>query len=100
MPTRLTLAILMLATVASALACFTPEERVVTYENATQLVLTVVSDESELATLKPGERREFAQRKNFLPDHVQAYDEEGNLLFDEVITWEDLEASDFRVLIR
>lgn len=98
--TKVFLAILLLATAATAAGCLHAEEREVMYENGTQFVLTIFSDGYELTTLEPGESTGFRTRKDLLPDHVEAYDQRGNLRFDKVVTWEGLEANDFRLVIR
>lgn len=98
--TNALLAVLLVAVAATGGIGCHYDERVVTYENGTQLVLTIFSDGYELATLKPGETSSGSTRKHLLPDHVEAYDQAGNLRFDKVITWEELEANDFTLVIR
>ena len=99
MRSNILLGFLLFAVAATTVGCLEPEEQGVTYENETSAVLTVMIDDFFLTTLQPGESEAFQVRENLLPDRVRAFDEEGNLVFDEVFTWEDLEANDFRVLI-
>jgi hypothetical protein len=91
----------VLALSASALlGCFAhPEERAITYENGTRMILRVESDSSKLATLAPGETVVLRTRKNLLPDRIQAYDQDENLQFDQVVTWDELKAREFRFVI-
>jgi hypothetical protein len=102
MSTRIIVAIVLLGAAASAIACLVhiTEEREVTYENGTPFVLGVLLDDLDLTTLRPGESRGFRTNKILLPNRIKAFDEQGNLRFDRVFTWEDLEANEFRVLIR
>lgn len=51
-----------------------------------------------LATFQPGESREFATRENNLPDRIRAYSGDV-LVHDQTVTWEELEANDFRYVI-
>ncbi len=89
-------------TVLLATSCLfhVTEERGVTYENQTAFTLQVATDNFILTRLEPGESETFITRKNLLPDRVRAYKEDGTLVFDRTFTWQDLEASDFRVVIR
>ncbi len=93
-------AMLAVALGSGIVACLHEEERAVTYENGSDVVLKVMIDDFDLTTLQPGESKAFQRRKNLLPDRIRAFDQNGNLRFDEVVTWEDLEAGEFRVLIR
>ncbi len=82
------------------LACFQHDDESVIYENATDITLTLVSDGAELITLLPGEvDRDHFLRKQLMPDHIEAYDQSGTLLFERTYTWEDLEAAGWRVVI-
>ena len=93
---------LTLAALGAALlvGCFAEgEERGITWVNETQVVLRVEADSLELATFAPGETRVFRTRENLLPDHIQAYDQSGNLRLDTVITWDQLKAQGFRFVI-
>ncbi len=81
------------------LACFQHDDKPVIYENASVSTVTIMIDEFELTTLGPNESREYGVRKSFMPDHVRAFDEAGNLVFDRTYTWEDLEAAGWRVVI-
>ena len=81
------------------LACLETEERGVTYENASQVTLRITSDMDPLVTLEPGETHTFQTRRSLLPDHLQAYDPNGNLKYDKIVTWDELKANGWRVVI-
>ncbi|MBI4301778.1 MAG: hypothetical protein HY664_04145 [Chloroflexi bacterium] len=51
--------------------------------------------------LKPGESKSSADRERYWKqgNRIQAYDEFGDLRFDKVVTWEELKANNFRVVI-
>lgn len=98
---RVALAFLVLA-LAGATVSYYPDEFHYVIENGTPFTVRIVSDGRDFVppfNLKPAESRRVGQRKRYLPDHLQAYDQEGNLRFDKVITGEELEANGFRVVI-
>jgi len=63
-------------------------------------VTITVQERFDYATLKPGESITVSERKDQLPFHVEAVDAHGALRFDEIVTWDELEDNDFRVVIR
>ncbi len=87
-------------TVIATAGCFAEsEERTVTYENQTGISLTLVSDGDTLATLGPGETTAFRTQKSLLPDHILAIDAQGVTRIDKIVTWQDLQADNFRVVL-
>ncbi|HXH20418.1 MAG TPA: hypothetical protein VNN10_00180 [Dehalococcoidia bacterium] len=91
---------LLAATAAVLLACTTPQGTPVTYKNETGLSLTVTNDDFLLTTLAPTESKRITTKESLLPDRIRAYDERNNLVFDRTVTWEDLKASGFVVVIK
>ena len=70
------------------LACFQHEDESVIYENATAVTLTLVSDGAELITLLPGEMSPtYVLRKQLMPNHIEAFDQSGTLLFEQTYSW-------------
>ena len=100
---RKLLAVLSLSVALGAvvgIACFQHEDESVTYENATAVTVTIVSDGAELITLLPGEMNtNHFLRKQLMPDHIEAFDQSGTLLFDRTYTWEDVEEAGWRIVI-
>lgn len=90
-------AIVLVVGVLVSVAC-SPEEAV-TYVNTTQMPVTVYSDGNNLATLEPGESKAFRTRENLMPDRIQVYGESGDLILDEIVTWEALQQRDFEITI-
>ncbi len=89
---------LVLVALAMSVGCHGPEEGVV-YVNATDEVIVVTIDDFTLTTLEAGQESvKYATRKNLLPDRVRAYSGD-KLIHDHTVTWEELEANDFRYVI-
>ena len=100
---RKLLAVLSLSVALGAMvgiACFQHEDESVIYENATAVTVTIVSDGAELITLMPGEESpDYVLRKQLMPNHIEAFDQSGTLLFDRTYTWEDVEEEGWRIVI-
>ena len=100
---RRLLAVLSLSVALGAvvgIACFQHEDELVIYENATAVTLTLVSDGAELITLMPGEESpDYVLRKQLMPNHIEAFDQSGTLLYDRTYTWEDVKAAGWRIVI-
>ncbi len=92
-----TATVVLLAALTLVLGCHGREVGIV-YVNDTEDILEVTIDGSPIFTLWPGEEREHRTREPFLPDRIQAYS--GNqLAHDDTVTWDELDANDFRYVI-
>jgi len=80
--------------------CYTPRGTPVTYKNEMQLDLTVTSDDFFLVTLLPGQKKSITTKESLLPDRIRAYDPRGNLVFDRTVTWEELKAANFVLVLK
>ncbi len=48
----------------------------------------------------PGEESpDYVLRKQLMPDHIEAFDQSGTLLFDRTYTWEDVEEAEWRIVV-
>ena len=97
----LRLLLIMSALLFAGLACGGDgsDEQTVTYENATAGVVRVAIDGVEVATIQPDGTAEVRVTKELMPDHIEAFDTTGSVLVDQTVTWDDLEAGDWRVVI-
>ncbi len=94
----LTASVALLVALALSAGCHGPEEGVV-YVNATDETIVVTIDDFTLTTLEAGQESvKYARRKNLLPDRMRAYSGDV-LVHDQTVTWEELEANDFRYVI-
>jgi hypothetical protein len=96
---RVTLALAAILGLMPGFACATPHGQPVTYRNETTLTLTLTNDDFLLTTLAPHQSRAITTRESLLPDRIRAYDERNNLVFDKTVTWDDLKAGNFTVVI-
>ena len=74
-------------------------ERGVVYRNETDSAVTLVFNGLRGPTLQPGDAKELREKQDLLPYRIQAYTKDGELIFDETVTWEDLEARNFEIVI-
>lgn len=81
-------------------ACATPRGTPVTYQNETDQDLTLTSDQFFLVTLLPGQSKKITTKESLLPDRIKAMNARGDVVFDRTVTWEDLKATGFLVVIR
>jgi hypothetical protein len=75
------------------------DEQTVTYGNATAGPVRVAVDGVYIARIEPGQLTEVRVTRDLLPDRVEAFDADGNLVFDQTFTWEDLGARGWLVAI-
>jgi len=72
----------------------------ITYVNMTDRTLQVYIDDLLVHTLEPYETRQALILKFSLPKLFEAREEDGTVVFSETLTWEDLEAREFRIVFR
>ena len=72
----------------------------IAYVNMTDRTLEVFINDLLEVTLEPYETRELGMIQFSLPRLFEAKDEEGTVVFSETLTWEDLEAREFRIVFR
>jgi len=72
----------------------------IAYVNMTDRTLEVFINDLLEVTLEPYETRELGMIKFSLPRLFEAKDEDGTVVFSETLTWEDLEAREFRIVFR
>jgi hypothetical protein len=89
-----------LLAVLAALTLACGAERQVQVENATDLTLRVTQDGFEIGTWAPSEVRGLSDiRKNSFPDTFEAFAPDGSLVWELTITWDELEAADYLIVI-
>jgi hypothetical protein len=86
--------LLMLA--LTAVSC--DEGSDIKYVNMTEKTIEVYIDDLLVHTLEPYETRQAAILKFSLPKLFEAREENGTVVFSETLTWEDLEAREFRLV--
>ena len=57
-------------------------------------------DGVEVANIEAGGTAEVRVSRELMPDHIEAFDTDGNTLVYQTVTWDDLEAGDWRVVIQ
>lgn len=85
------------ALILGAIGC--SPERDITYSNHTQFKVAVFSDGTEITMLEPGESKTFRIRRSQMPEHFEVFTQDGEVVFDEVVTWEILEDRNFEIVI-
>lgn len=100
---RIIKAFLLVIVIATLVACHTDDE-VLILENKTSSTLRLVRDGknffSEPSQISPDQVIKTTGRPSEWrrPNRLQALDEQGNVRFDETLTWDDLKARDFRIV--
>lgn len=61
--------------------------------------IALLLDDTDRGTITNAESQNVTILLNEPSDRIRAYDPEGNLIFDETLTWEELVASHFRIVI-
>jgi hypothetical protein len=97
---RIAFAICALLMLASAVACDPGHS--VTWVNETGRTVSVFAgDDPEdlVTTLSPHSSKELGELKHLWEDVVVVKDEDGSILSRKEITWEELKAQDWRIVI-
>ncbi len=87
---------ILLITVLAMVSC--DEGADITYVNMTDSTLEVYIDGLLDLTLEPNEARELLILKFSIPKLFQAQRRDGTVIFSEKLSWEDLEAREFRLV--
>ncbi|HLF76580.1 MAG TPA: hypothetical protein VJB57_03740 [Dehalococcoidia bacterium] len=90
----------LLLCVLLAAACSAGTSQPFSFENATAEPVTVRVNDRLRLLLQPGETKSFNTPNNKGARRVVATDEKGVTRIDKVYTWDELEAVDFRLVIR
>ena len=91
----------LLASVALFPACHGVGAGIV-FQNTTSSTVTVYFDGLELfpsGEIPPGQISTVEGRKRYFPERIQVYNAKGEVLLDQVFTWEDLEERNFEIII-
>jgi hypothetical protein len=89
---------LLLGLIATGLVACDPGHRV-TYENRTNARITVFRDQIEVVALEPSQKREFSTLEFVGTRAFEARDENGRVIYSEALTWMDLKARDWKIII-
>lgn len=71
----------------------------ITYTNSTSFPVRVYGDGGFITSLAPGESRRLSHHKHQWDEHVSAENAEGEVVWEDQITWDELEDSGFRIVI-
>jgi hypothetical protein len=92
--------LLLLTVAVLANACSGGTSQPISFENGTTEPVTIRVNERLRLLLQPGETKSFSTPNNKGGRHVLAVDEKGVTRLDKVYTWDELEAVDFRLVIK
>ena len=97
MTVRIAFAICVLLFLASAVAC--DPGHTVTFENRTSHTVTVFRGGARDFVLKPSEKAGYTILEFAGPMTFEARDESGKVIYSQTLTWEELKAQDWRIVI-
>lgn len=92
--------VLLLAVVPLAIACSGGTSQPFSFENGTTEPVTVRVNDRLRLLIQPGETKSFNTPNNKGGRHVVAVDEKGVTRLDKVYSWDELEAVDFRIIVK
>ena len=81
-------------------ACAAGTSQPFSFENATSEPITIRVNDRLRLLIQPGESKSFNTPNNRGARRVLAVDEKGVTRLDKVFSWEELEAVDFRLVIK
>ena len=89
-----------LSLILALAACSAGTSQPFVFENATSEPITIRVNDRLRLLIQPGESKSFNTPNNKGARRVLAVDEKGVTRLDQVFSWEELEAVDFRLVIK
>jgi hypothetical protein len=96
---RTLLAVVLAGSAIPLAGLFCEDSHIVEYRNATSVVVTVSDGENSTFTIQPGASRKVGEQSFSGARTYTATEPDGRTVYDEQLTWADIEADGWKIVI-